>query len=68
VKLAWAVWKAWLVADRRNTAEAHPHLAALLALIALAGAMVTDNVVVYIFLMAPLGVLVGSSLGRIKST
>jgi O-antigen ligase len=68
VKLVWAVWKAWLGADRRSTKEAHPHLAALLSLVAFAGTMITDNVVVYIFLMAPLGVLVGASLGRMKST
>jgi O-antigen ligase len=68
VKLVWAMWKAWLRADRRSTAEAHPHLAALLSLVALVAAMITDNVVVYIFFMAPLGVLVGASLGRMKST
>jgi len=66
-KVFWALWKAWLAADRSNTVEAHPHLAALLSLVALAGTMVTDNVIIYIFFMAPLGVLVGASLGRIKS-
>ncbi len=68
VKLLWAIWKAWLGADRRSTAEARPHLATLLSLIAFTGAMITDNVVAYIFLMAPLGVLVGASLGRVKPT
>jgi len=64
-QLLWAMCRAWLMADRRNTAEAHPHFAALLSLIALAATMVTDNVVAYVFLMAPLGVLVGASLGRV---
>jgi O-antigen ligase len=43
-------------------AKAAPHTAALVALLAIAIGMITDNVLIYAFVMAPAGVLVGLSL------
>ena len=59
-----ASWRAWRAAERSGAAEARVHLAALLGLSAVAMGMTTDNVMTYIFVMAPLGCLVGASLGR----
>ncbi|MUG96763.1 O-antigen ligase family protein [Scytonema sp. UIC 10036] len=56
-------WQNWQWADRNDRISAHIHLSAFLALIAIAIAMISDNVVVYIFSMSPLGILVGASLG-----
>ena len=56
-------WRAWQRADRSRDPAGRVHLAAFLALVGVALAMITDNVIVYIFVMAPLGVLVGTSLG-----
>jgi O-antigen ligase len=56
-------WRSWRRADRLNSEHASLHLAAFLALAVLGLDMVTDNPIVYIFIMATLGVLVGSSLG-----
>jgi O-antigen ligase len=56
----------WLKADEIGSSIAQLHLSALLALLAIALAMLTDNVIVYIFTMAPLGILVGLSLGSAK--
>jgi O-antigen ligase len=53
----------WVWADRHDSHNAHVHLAAFMALIACAIAMITDNVVVYIFVMNPLGIVVGASIG-----
>ncbi|HEU5424418.1 MAG TPA: hypothetical protein VFU72_12805, partial [Nitrolancea sp.] len=51
----------------RQTAPVDPraaqlHLAALLALAAIAATMITDNVVSYLFVMVPAGALAGVSL------
>jgi hypothetical protein len=62
----WATWRAWARADHEGSEEALPHLAVFLSLLAWILGMITDNVIAYIFLMAPLGVVVGASLGRIK--
>ncbi len=61
--LLWRTWRAWLVAERNEDDTGQIHLAAFLALISVAIGMLTDNVIVYIFVMAPLGVLIGASLG-----
>jgi O-antigen ligase len=64
--LLWTIWRAWQKADRTGDVEAPLHLAALLALFAIAAVMTTDNPAIYIFIMAPLGALVGASLGRTR--
>ncbi|MBW4685948.1 MAG: O-antigen ligase family protein [Komarekiella atlantica HA4396-MV6] len=56
-------WQNWQWADQYDRANAHVHLAAFLALVAVSLSMISDNVIVYIFSMAPLGILVGASLG-----
>lgn len=56
-------WQNWQWAERNDRDSVHIHLAAVLSLIGIALAMITDNVIVYIFVMAPLGILVGASLG-----
>jgi len=63
-KLLWLAWKFWFVADRRGDPNAPVYLAALLSLLAVAAVMITDNVMVYVNVMAPLAVLVGAALGR----
>jgi O-antigen ligase len=63
VLLGFALY-GWVTADRARNPDAATHLAAFLGLIAVALTMVTDNVIVYVFVMAPLGALVGASLGR----
>lgn len=57
-------WQYWHWADENDRDNAHIHLAAFLGLIAAALGMITDNVIVYIFLMGPLGILVGASIGN----
>ena len=49
---------------RANSPDASFHLVALLGLVALGLTMFTDNTVSYAFVMLPLGVMVGCSLGR----
>jgi hypothetical protein len=64
-------WRAW---QRRQTGlgldrasmlndERRVHAAAFLSLIGVAIAMITDNPLDYLFVMGPLGVLVGLSMG-----
>jgi O-antigen ligase len=53
----------WLWADVHDRATAPVHLAAILALVGIAVGMFTDNVVVYVFAMVPLGLLAGASIG-----
>lgn len=64
--LIYLTWAAWQRADRMDDDDgmlASVHLAAFLGLLALGGAMLTDNVMVYAWVLAPLGVFVGASLG-----
>lgn len=56
-------WRAWRYADVAGSQVAHVHLAAFLSLAVVGIDMITSNPIVYIFIMGPLGVLVGSSLG-----
>jgi O-antigen ligase len=56
-------WRAWRSADVSGSQVAHVHLAALLGLAVVGIDMITSNPIVYIFIMGPLGVLVGCSLG-----
>lgn len=54
----------WRALRRARSSERQPiHYSAVLALLAVAAAAVTDNVVVYPFVMIPLGAIVGASMG-----
>ncbi|MNT90185.1 hypothetical protein D3C72_2310390 [compost metagenome] len=53
-------------ADQRGDPAAAIHLAAILALFGVAISMATDNPLVYVFVMAPFGILVGASLGAMR--
>jgi O-antigen ligase len=64
INLLWSTWKFWIMADRRRDPSAPLYLTAFLSLLAVALVMITDNVMVYINVMAPLGILVGAALGR----
>lgn len=64
--LIWKTWRGWLVAAPGDPAG-RVHLAAGLALVAVALGMLTDNVIVYIFVMAPVAVVVGTSLGLLDA-
>ena len=68
IMLLGITWRAWQRADRHGDPRGRIHLAAFLALVAVALAMITDNVIVYIFVMAPLGILVGASLATMKES
>jgi O-antigen ligase len=57
------LWQAWRRADSQESKRAHCYLAALLALSAFCLQMTMENAMVYIFVAAPLGVLVGTALG-----
>lgn len=66
--LAWGHWlmvllRAWYRAEQRGGRPAVESLAAFFALLGLLATMVADNAVVYSFVMAPLGILVGTGLG-----
>jgi len=54
----------------RSRMKGHPdlplHLAPILALLAITMSMFTDNSISYIFVMAPLGMLIGVSLSRLR--
>jgi O-antigen ligase len=57
------VRRAWVAAAATDDSAAAVHMTAFLAMVAIALSMITDNAIVYIYLMAPLGLIVGSSLG-----
>ncbi len=64
----WRSWQRPSTEDKLNqrpapSDELRIHAAAFLALVGVAIAMITDNAIDYLFVMAPLGVLVGLSLG-----
>ena len=61
--LFWHVVRAWLRADKLNSSEAALHLSAFLILVVVSLTMTSDNTLIYIFMMAPAGALVGMSLG-----
>ena len=65
-RLALTIWRAWMKNDRKHPIEARLHMTAFLCLVAMILAMITDNAVVYAFLMAPFGVIIGASLGRVS--
>jgi O-antigen ligase len=53
----------WLLAERSRKQQARLHLTAFLVLLALCYTILTENSLVYLFIMAPVGVVVGTSLG-----
>jgi O-antigen ligase len=58
------MWRALKAARHSSPADASVHWSAFLGLSAVAAAAMTDNVLVYPFVMVPLGVLVGLSVAR----
>lgn len=60
--LVGLAFRNWLWADTYDRAMAHYHLGAMLGILSVAQLMLTDNVIVYIFAMAPLATLIGSSI------
>jgi O-antigen ligase len=63
VTLLLITFRSWMRADSCKSSAATTHLAAFLATIAIMLAMATDNVLVYLWVMAPFGALVGASIG-----
>jgi O-antigen ligase len=55
--------RVWRAAVRTGSPYSGVHLAAVLGMVALALAMITDNAIIYVFFMAPLAMMVGLSLG-----
>jgi hypothetical protein len=62
--LVKSTYRSWKMADRARDPDARFHLAVLLSLVAVSISMTTDNTFTYIFVMAPLGILIGASQGR----
>lgn len=62
-KLLRTSWQIWLEAERRRAPQARLHLAAFLSVVAVFFPMITENSFIYLFMMAPLGVVLGASLG-----
>jgi O-antigen ligase len=63
---AWlivATIRAWSWADQFDPQSAHVPLAAFMSLLTVGLAMITDNVIVYIFVMSPMAILTGSAIG-----
>jgi O-antigen ligase len=58
--------RSWYQAEQLGRGTAQLKLAAALGLLAVLLAMITDNVIVYVFVMGPLGVIVGAGLGLAK--
>jgi O-antigen ligase len=57
-------WRNWRKADGMNNSSARNHMSAFLAIVAIAFSSITDNVVVYIFVMAPAAILIGLYIGN----
>lgn len=62
LSLLVGAWKRWHADDGTSGGI---HQAAALGLLVMLLAMLTDNVIVYVFFMAPLATLVGTSLGSV---
>lgn len=60
--LITVTFRNWLWADTYDRNMAHYHLGALLGILGVMQLMLTDNIIVYVFAMSPLGILVGSSI------
>ena len=61
--LLLSLWRLWRLADRLALPQARLYLSGLLTLVAFALEMTADNVIVYAFVVAPLGLVLGSALG-----
>jgi O-antigen ligase len=61
--LVWATVRAWKWADQYDPQNAHVPLAAFMSLLTVGLSMLTDNVITYVFVMSPMGVLAGSAIG-----
>jgi O-antigen ligase len=61
------LFRTWRRADRIGNPNAKIHLAAFLAVVAFVLEMSTDNAMVYVFVVAPLALLIGTSLGASAS-
>ena len=57
------LWTLWRIADHGRHRNAKIHLAAFLGLIAFVLEMSMENAMVYVFVVAPLALLIGTSLG-----
>jgi O-antigen ligase len=57
------LFRTWRRADHLRNPNAKIHLAALLAFVAFMLEMTTDNAMVYVFVVAPLALLIGTSFG-----
>jgi O-antigen ligase len=66
-RLAMTVWRAWVRADAAGSPEAQIHMTAFLGVTGLALGMIANNPFGYIFVMSPLAVLCGNSLGRVTA-
>lgn len=66
--ILWKTFRAWMRADLTRAPDARVHAAAFLATVAASMVMITDNAMVYVFVMAPLGILVGASLGSMSES
>ena len=62
VNLLGVTFTAWVRSASNGSPDVRLHLAAFLSVVAVVLTMITDNVMIYVFVMAPLGVLVGASL------
>ena len=65
-RMWWILWKAWRKANLWQLLEAPIHLAALLGLTVILLTMITDNTLAYTFVMFPLAILLGLSLGCMR--
>lgn len=63
LRLCWVSWRSWEKTQRIPGSKAYIHLAAFLALVSTGLGMITDNTIVYMYVMAPLAILVGLSQG-----
>ncbi len=61
--LLLALWRRWRFLDLRDSGRARLHLTALLSLLAFMLEMTVENALVYIYVTAPLGLIVGSAFG-----
>ena len=60
--LLTTTFRHWLWADTYDRNMAHYHLGAMLGILGVMQLMLTDNIVVYMFAMGPLGILTGASI------